>query len=68
MFGTSAILIISGVLCLLLVAFAFHKLKPQDGQPTSVWVSSDLRGSAVAMVLLVLVLLGVSLLIKGIVA
>jgi hypothetical protein len=67
MFGTSAVLVISGLLCLVVVGFAFHKLKPQDGEAPSVWVSSDFRGSAVAMVLLVLVLVGISLLIKGIV-
>ena len=61
-------LIVSGLLCLVLVAFAFYKLKPHDGEPPSVWVSSDFRGSAVAMGLLVLVLVGISLLIKGIVA
>jgi hypothetical protein len=68
MFATSAMLIISGGLCLLLVVFAFYKLKPQDGEPRSAWVSSDFRGSAVAMGLLVLVIVGVSLLIKGIAA
>jgi hypothetical protein len=65
--GTSALLIISGVVCLLLVALAFYKLAPQDGRPPSVWVSTDFRGTAVAMGLLVLSLVGVSLLIKGVV-
>jgi hypothetical protein len=68
MFATSAVLIISGVLCLFLVGFAFYKLRPQEGHAPSAWVSSDFRGSVVAMGLLVLVIIGVSLLIKGIVA
>jgi uncharacterized membrane protein YidH (DUF202 family) len=68
MFATSAVFFIAGALCLLLVGFAFYKLRPQEGQAQSAWVSSDFRGSVVAMGLLILVIIGVSLLIKGIAA
>jgi succinate dehydrogenase hydrophobic anchor subunit len=58
-------LIVSGVICVLLGAFIFYKLKPQEGQPPSPWIASDFRGSAVAIFLLCLILAGIGLVLKG---
>ena len=44
--ATNAILIISGVICLLLCGLMFYKLAPRDGEPPSPWTSTDTRGTA----------------------
>jgi hypothetical protein len=64
----NGILIISGVLCLALCGFLLYKLMPQDGQPPSPWTSTDTRGTAVALGLLILLLAGVSMVVKGLFA
>lgn len=64
--ATNAILIVSGVICLLLCGLIFYKLAPRDGEPPSPWTSTDTRGTATALGLLVLLLTGISLVVKGI--
>ena len=59
-------LVVSGIICVVLGAFVFYRLKPQDGQPPSPWISSDFRGSAVAIALLCLFLAGIGMVLKGI--
>ena len=59
-------LIVSGVVCVLLSALIFYKLKPQEGQPPSAWIASDFRGSAMAIALLCLFLAGIGMFLKGI--
>jgi hypothetical protein len=58
-------LIFAGIICVVLGALAFYKLKPQEGQPPSPWISSDFRGSAVAIGLLCLFLAGIGMVLKG---
>jgi uncharacterized iron-regulated membrane protein len=65
MTGTSTILIVSGLLCLGLCGFAFYKLRPQAGQESR-WLDTDTFGTAIALGLLVLMLAGVSMIVKGI--
>jgi hypothetical protein len=62
------ILILSGIVCLALCGVAFYKLMPQEGKPPSKWTGTDTRGTVVAMALLVLLIGGVGLLLKGIFA
>ena len=64
--ATHAILIVSGIICLLLCGLIFYKLAPRDGEPQSAWTSTDTRGTAVALGLLILLLAGISLVVKGI--
>jgi hypothetical protein len=66
--GVNGILIITGLVCLLLCGFLLYKLMPQDGQPPSPWTSTDTRGTAVALGLLVLLLAGISMVAKGLFA
>jgi hypothetical protein len=61
----NGILIVFGLACLLLCGFLLYKLMPQDGQPPSPWTSTDTRGTAVALGLLVLLLAGISMVAKG---
>jgi hypothetical protein len=61
----SIALIFVGIACLFVGGLIIYKLKPQEGQASSRWVESDARGTAVALGLLVLMLAGVSMVIKG---
>ena len=58
-------LVVAGVICVFLGAFVFYKLKPQEGRPPSAWISSDFRGSAMAIGLLCLFLAGIGMVLKG---
>jgi hypothetical protein len=64
--STSQILIVAGVICLSIGGFIFYKLAPKEGQPPSAWTSTDFRGTTVAMGVLVLMMAGVGMLMKGI--
>ena len=59
-------LVVSGIICVVLGAFFFYKLRPQEGQPPSPWISSDFRGSAMAIGLLCLFLAGIGMVLKGV--
>jgi hypothetical protein len=58
-------LVISGLVCLTACGFLLYKLMPQEGRPPSPWVSTDSRGTAAALGLLVLLLAGLSMMAKG---
>lgn len=58
-------LIVSGVAFLALSLFAFRQVLPEDGKPPSFWTSTELRSSITAMTLLVMMIAGVGLIIKG---
>jgi hypothetical protein len=59
------ILILSGVACLAVCGVMFYKLMPQEGKPPSKWTGTDTRGTVAAMVLLVLLIAGIGMLLKG---
>ena len=59
------ILILSGVVCLAVCGVMFYKLMPQEGKPPSKWTGTDTRGTVAAMVLLVLLIAGIGMLLKG---
>ena len=59
-------LIVFGVVCLVLAALIFYKLRPQEGQPPSPWIASDFRGIAVAIGLLCLFMAGFGMVMKGV--
>lgn len=60
------VLVILGVACLAVCGLMFYKLMPQEGKPPSKWTGTDTRGTVAAMVLLVMLLAGVGLLLKGV--
>lgn len=66
MTATSAILILSGIGCLSLSALMMYKLVPRQGRPPSPWTSTEFRAMSIAMCVLVLLLGGLALLLKGI--
>lgn len=65
---TSTVLIAAGLVCLAACGFLFYKLMPQEGKPQSAWTGTDVRGTSAAMVLLVLLVAGVGMLLKGVFA
>jgi hypothetical protein len=60
------ILAISGSICLLLCGFTLYKTMPREGRPPSAWTSTDTRAISVAMLVLILLLGGITMLAKGI--
>ena len=60
------ILAISGTLCLLLCGFTLYKTMPREGRPPSAWTRTETRAVSVAMLVLVLLLGGITMLAKGI--
>jgi hypothetical protein len=60
------ILIIAGAACLAACGFLFYKLMPQEGKPPSEWTGTDVKGTTAAMVLLMLLVAGVGMLLKGV--
>ena len=64
--STSVILIVAGIACLALCGAMFWKLMPQEGKEPSPLVGTDTRGTMVAMAMMVLLLAGVGMLLKGI--
>lgn len=66
MITTSATLAISGVVCLLLLGLMIYKLTPREGKPPSAWLKTEFRATSVAMIVLILLLAGITLLAKGI--
>ena len=59
------ILVISGTVCLLLCGLTLYKTMPRDGRPPSAWTSTETRAVSVAMLVLVLLLGGITMLAKG---
>lgn len=66
MISTSVILILSGVLCLLLSGYILYKVRPQEGQPPNAWNKTDFRATSFAMGQFILLIAGISFLVKGI--
>lgn len=58
-------LILLGAACLVVCGLMFYKLMPQEGKPPSAWTGTDTKGTVAAMVLLVLLIFGVGMLLKG---
>lgn len=59
------ILAIVGAVCLFLSGLTLYKTMPRQGRPPSSWTSTETRSLSVAMLVLVLLLGGVTMLAKG---
>lgn len=60
-------LVIIGIACLALVVLALRGLRQRPGKPEPVWTDTAGKASAVVLTLMVLVLVGVSFIVKGLV-
>lgn len=65
MLSTGLFSILIGTACLVLSVWAIRALVPKEGRPPSAWTSTEMRATAVAIALLVLMVAGVGLLIGG---
>lgn len=68
MTASSALLILSGILCLGLSGLAMYTIAPREGKPLSFWTKTETRSTSVTLLLLVFVVFGIGLLAKGIFA
>lgn len=59
-------LVIAGVACLALAVLALRGLLPRPGRPASTWTDTEVKASAVALSLLVLLLAGAGLIVQGV--
>jgi hypothetical protein len=64
--NTSAILIFVGAVCLLLGVLTIYKTVPREGKPPTAWTSTEARATGMAMLVLILLLGGLTMLLKGI--
>jgi hypothetical protein len=60
------ILAISGTICLFVAGFTLYKTMPRDGAPPSTWTRTETRAISLAMLVLVLVLAGITMVAKGV--
>ena len=60
------ILTISGTICLFLGGFTLYKTIPREGRPPSALTRTETRAVSLAMLVLVLLLGGLTMLAKGI--
>lgn len=63
---TSAMLVIAGAICLFLSGFTLYHTMPRDGKPPSAWTRTETRAIGVAVLVLILLFTGVTLVLKGI--
>ena len=62
---TSAILTISGALCLYLSGQMMYSMMERRGKPASSWTASFLGASSIAMTVIILLIAGLTLVAKG---
>jgi hypothetical protein len=60
------ILAISGTIFLFLGGFTLYKTIPREGTPPSAWTRTETRAVSMAMLVLILLLGGITMLLKGI--
>jgi hypothetical protein len=65
MVSTSILQMVIGAACLVLSVWTIRALVPKEGKPPSAWTSTEMRATAVAIAVLVLMVAGVGLLIGG---
>jgi hypothetical protein len=64
----SVVFILAGVVCLLIAGLAMHKFMPREGKVTPPWTRTELGDSTVALGTFVLLIAGLALVIKGLIA
>jgi hypothetical protein len=66
MLAEKSLFILSGLACLGLFCFAIYTLVPRDGKPQSALISTEARSTFVTLALLVFLVFGIGLFVKGI--
>jgi len=68
MVATNAVLILSGLACVVLSGLAVRYLMPREGRPSSAWTSTEARATTVVLMLMTLFVIGAGMVLKGILA
>ena len=68
MLAEKSLFILSGLACLCLFGFAVYSLSPRDGRPQSTLISTETRSTIVTLSLLVFLVFGIGLFVKGVFA
>ena len=63
---TNTILILAGGISILLSGFLFYIVAPGEGKPPSALTSTEFRASSVGVLMLMLLIAGVVMLLKGV--
>ena len=66
MIATNAMLVVSGLVCIILSGFAMRHLMPREGRPDSAWTSTEARAASVVLLLMTLFITGAGLILKGV--
>lgn len=66
MLAEKSLFILSGLACLGLFGFAVYTLSPREGKPQSALISTETRSTIVTLSLLVFLVFGIGLFVKGI--
>jgi hypothetical protein len=66
MLPTNTILVISGIVCVGVSGLAMYMAIPREGKPPSAWTKTELRASSLALCVIILLLAGVTMIVKGI--
>jgi hypothetical protein len=62
----NAMLVISGAACLILSGFILYLALPRHGRPDSAWTRTEARAMGMAMLMMLLLFAGISMVVKGI--
>lgn len=65
MTSTSIVLIVAGVICLAVSAYAMYRMVPRKGRSASRWMSSESGETAMALGQFILMVAGLALLAKA---
>lgn len=63
---THPLLAIAGLVCLAIGSFMLHKQVPRENQPPPAWMQSDIGSTTMALGSFSLLILGISLIVKGV--
>ena len=65
MISSSAVLVASGVVCLVISGYALYRMIPREGRPAAPWMNGESGETAMALGQFTLMVAGIALLAKG---
>jgi hypothetical protein len=65
MISSSAVLVVSGVVCLLISGYASYRMIPREGRPAPPWMNGESGETAMALGQFILLIAGIALVAKG---
>ena len=65
MISSSAILVVSGLVCLVISGYGLYRMIPREGRPVAPWMKGESGETAMALGQFTLMVAGIALLAKG---